>query len=1052
LPFFDVRAAGSARAVAAAGSAQRTSEAIRDARNALSDDLGRQGIIDVDPVTGTARQVTKLDGALSGPSGRARRDIALSFARRNARALGLSDPDFDTLRADGIDASRTGLGVVRWRQTVDGIPAFDNGLRVALDRAGRVLQVAGSPLHAPSLPTTTPQLSAEDALRALQRSAGEGGGVRATGGADGAERDTTFSDGSRASLVAFDDNGTLRLAWNLFHQASSTAYYHAVLDAQTGRVLYRANLVKAAAPADIFAHYPGAVNGGGTVATNIDGYLYSPSTTTMLSGLYAHAFADVNDDNTANVGEEVDTHVTHHFTPFGTCGTNAVCSWNGNSLGWQANRDQNAVQAFWFVNNFHDHLKNDPNIGFTAASGNFEGSDAVVVNTDDGASGDDTGFPDSNHINNANMSTPPDGQAPRMQMYLFLNSVSSPFRNINGGDTAEIVYHEYTHGLSSRLITNDDGSAALNGPQAGAMGEAWSDWYALDYLATESDGSLVTGGANLITDSATDGEIDMGAYTDASPNQLRTQPLDCPVPASAPACPRTGSALTGAGGYTYGQFGKVVSGGPEVHADGEIWGETLWDLRTALGSAVAEELITDAMRISPPEPSFLDMRNAIVAADTNASGGANRAVIWDVFAHRGMGFFAGTINGDDTAPIEDVSMPPSGGATGTIGGRVTDADTGQPVSGIEVGIGGHTTVLRGADNSADNFAGTSGADGGFSFSGVPVGTYAKLFAQRTKGYDELQQTNVTVSSAATTTTDFAIRRDWAALAGGATVTTNDDTGAPVGCGGAAVADQSRGVGWSPHNPTSPEYPQELTGAAPQVTIKLPVAVDVKAFGVDPSSTCGDGPSASTKSYRIETSSDGSTFATASSGSFSSAQLATLTPNAGTGSNVRYVRLTLLAPQDDGPGSSGRDFIDFTELEVFGTPTAPPSPAAPPSSTLAPAPTPSATPAPAKPSFTVSRVTGGLRLSVLCASRCTAKATLTLSKAMAHRLHLRRRTVRTLTSRLAKGRHTVTIRLASSLRRTAKRAHLRRLALTLKVTIRDAVGRTTTSTRRVQLRI
>ena len=30
-------------------------------------------------------------------------------------------------------------------------------------------------------------------------------------------------------------------------------------------------------------------------------------------------------------------------------------------------------------------------------------------------------------------------------------------------------------------------------------------------------------------------------------------------------------------------FGKVYSGGPEVHADGEIWGETLWDMRQALG-------------------------------------------------------------------------------------------------------------------------------------------------------------------------------------------------------------------------------------------------------------------------------------------------------------------------------------------------------------------------------------------------------------------------------------------------------------------------------------
>ena len=53
---------------------------------------------------------------------------------------------------------------------------------------------------------------------------------------------------------------------------------------------------------------------------------------------------------------------------------------------------------------------------------------------------------------------------------------------MNGGDDAGTVWHEYTHGLSNRLVTNDDGSGALSTPHGGAMGEAWSDWYALDFL------------------------------------------------------------------------------------------------------------------------------------------------------------------------------------------------------------------------------------------------------------------------------------------------------------------------------------------------------------------------------------------------------------------------------------------------------------------------------------------------------------------------------------------------------------------------------------------
>ena len=48
------------------------------------------------------------------------------------------------------------------------------------------------------------------------------------------------------------------------------------------------------------------------------------------------------------------------------------------------------------------------------------------------------------------MSTPPDGTPPVMQMYLFHQPNTGnldPFLASNGGDEADVVYHEYTHGL-----------------------------------------------------------------------------------------------------------------------------------------------------------------------------------------------------------------------------------------------------------------------------------------------------------------------------------------------------------------------------------------------------------------------------------------------------------------------------------------------------------------------------------------------------------------------------------------------------------------------------
>ncbi len=56
------------------------------------------------------------------------------------------------------------------------------------------------------------------------------------------------------------------------------------------------------------------------------------------------------------------------------------------------------------------------------------------------------------------------------------------------------------------------------------------------------------------------------------------------------------------------------------------------------------------MEIAPYNPSFLDMRNAILVADTSLFNGAQRGQIWKVFASRGMGFFAGSLGGNDSSP------------------------------------------------------------------------------------------------------------------------------------------------------------------------------------------------------------------------------------------------------------------------------------------------------------------------------------------------------------------------------------------------------------------
>jgi hypothetical protein len=148
-----------------------------------------------------------------------------------------------------------------------------------------------------------------------------------------------------------------------------------------------------------------------------------------------------------------------------------------------------------------------------------------------------------------------------------------------------------------------------------------------------------------------------------------------------------------------------------------------------------------------------------------------------------------------------------------------------------------------------------------------------------------------------------------------------------GCGPSSAIDLSQISGWKTSagadetTPTNVFVPKHLT-------VKLPRAVDVKELAVDPTANCGDGGSASTGGYRIETSPDGAAWTTAAQGTFTAddlGRLNSLTPAAGTAA-VRYVRFTILGNQvpdfsTDCPGSfTGCTHADLTELEVYGTPS------------------------------------------------------------------------------------------------------------------------------------
>ncbi|MGI8522985.1 MAG: M4 family metallopeptidase, partial [Nocardioides sp.] len=619
--------------------------------------LGSSAVADLDPLTKTVRNVGKLDGYLTGRSSAPARSVGLGYVRSHLHALGLTGADLSTFRFRQDYVDTIGVHHLSWSQRVAGTPVFGNGLKVNVTRAGQVISVQGSPISglaalAAKAPTT--RLSAErargDAARNVNGVVQRGSSVASSRA--GSTAATTWNNHDYAKRVWFLTPSGLRPGWSTYVQASTGSFQH-VVDASNGQVLFRRSTQdNARGDAKVYDYYPGAPKGGKPKVVNFYKRDFVRHGNRFLKGKTVIAWSDVNDDNLENHSEDVRVPGNRHHAKYplvkfqkasSLCSAGYQCTWDPNKpYSWKTNRKADVTQAFYLASNFHDYLAKGP-IGFTTQAGNFSraDNDPLLLNALDGANtltdnnGNPVGLPDGNHIDNANMSTPPDGTPPTMQMYLFhfpgATDAEDPYVPTSSAFDASVLYHEYTHGLSNRLVVDATGNSTLNDIQAGAMGEAWSDYYAMDYLVTNG----------FQHDTNADGQVREGKYLIANKGTFRTMAIDCPVGSKAKAC--TSNYDGSHGGYTYGDFPNIT-GGPEVHSSGEIWAQTLWDIRKRLGHNVADTVITRGMSLSANDPSYLDMRNAIIQADKVAYGSDNTRVLWKIFAHRGMGYFAGTSN------------------------------------------------------------------------------------------------------------------------------------------------------------------------------------------------------------------------------------------------------------------------------------------------------------------------------------------------------------------------------------------------------------------------
>ncbi|MFF0739953.1 M36 family metallopeptidase [Streptomyces sp. NPDC004111] len=578
------------------------------------------------------------------------RTVALNHVRENAALYGLNAADLAGLEVTkSYRTAHNGVEHVFVGQRVGGALVHGGQLSVAVDKQGRIVLATGS---------LVPGLRAAGSTEVNR--AGALGRAAASVGT------RTVPADARAESVRFAlADGTARAAWRTSLTAADGHIYESVIDAADGRVLLRSDLTSNEGPeGKAFTGQNASVGSQATVPFSGLGRSWVEGRTTTGN----NAEVSQNLDGKESLGYQPQTPPAGDpgYQHFDYTFTDAFRNSDGKDL--TTDRDAVVTQGFYYANRMHDFLYS---LGFDEASGNFQednlgkggkGGDRVKVYVDYDASG--------TSACNANFGTPPDGQKPTMRMFVGRTSCNNfnTHRAMNG----DTVAHEYSHGLSHRLV---GGGNLGSGAQTGGLGEGWGDAVA----------------TSLWSDPV------YGEYSNGKPTGIRRYAYN-------------NSPLT---------YANLCEGGCQVHRDGEIWAATMWDARSALvgahgeagGKQRHEQLLVDGMKMTPSKPDFLDARDGILAADRATYGGANQCLLWGAFAKRGMGASATSSAQDQATPATD--LPATCRPTADAGGPYTTKEG----TDVQLNAGGSTSPGGGAayawdfdgDGAYDDATGTTPA-------------------------------------------------------------------------------------------------------------------------------------------------------------------------------------------------------------------------------------------------------------------------------------------------------------------------------------------------------
>lgn len=614
-----------------------------------------------------------LASVLAGTAQDLSKTAALQLVSKNSQAIGLSPADLlNSVVSDAYHNKTSGTDLVYLQQTFKGLPilnqiqtlAFKNGQLVS--KAGvRLGYMERRTLKQPATASIGADASVRAAMSAKNLPAAAIKSVGSTGAKQIFAKAGTNVDITAQLMWVPVDEAIVKLAWQVYLVPSNSSDYWLVnIDAHTGAFISDLNLTvycnfdhtdnhpheadcftnKATAANEVVdplivngatyrvVPYPAEspIHPGGTPALRTDPWTLAPGNATSLKwhsdgtndwtytrGNNVWAYHDRNNNNNGDPARSAQSStspdpLTFDFTPDFTVAPTQTTP--------VPNQQFNITNVFYWSNIIHDMSYQ---YGFDEPSGNFQ-----VNNQGRGGLGNDyvrAEAQDGSGTNNANFSTPVDGQLPRMQMYLWSGTPQKDGDVDNG-----IITHEYGHGVSTRLTGGPGNSGCLGNQEQ--MGEGWSDYLALMYTQNWATSTLNDGFNN--------------------PRGMGTYAVNQPITGLG-IRPRRYTTNFAVNEMTYANLPSQAV----PHGVGFVWCTMLWEMTWEIiqqaginpnlfnaagagGNTIALKLVMEGMKLQPCSPGFVDGRNAILQADQLLYGGQYRCAIMAAFARRGLGFDA----------------------------------------------------------------------------------------------------------------------------------------------------------------------------------------------------------------------------------------------------------------------------------------------------------------------------------------------------------------------------------------------------------------------------